>query len=47
MVSGYKKRKTKYIKEYDPHFVSKILKGDKDKEAGKGIKVDVDNLWNY
>jgi hypothetical protein len=31
--------------KYNPEFVNKILKGDEDRKAGKGIKVDIDNLW--
>ena len=31
--------------KYDPEFVNKILKGDEDRKAGKGTKVDIDNLW--
>ncbi|AMR30281.1 hypothetical protein A0256_02010 [Mucilaginibacter sp. PAMC 26640] len=30
---------------YDPEFVDMILKGDEEIKAGKGIKVDVNNLW--
>ncbi len=30
---------------YDPAFVRKILKGDQDKKEGKGVKVNVDDLW--
>ena len=29
---------------YDPEFVKMIQQGDEDLEAGKGIKVDIDNL---
>jgi hypothetical protein len=32
-------------KHYDPEFVAMVLKGDEDLKAGKGIKVDIDNLW--
>ncbi|MFD1258495.1 DUF2683 family protein [Mucilaginibacter terrae] len=31
--------------KYDPKFVTKILKGDEDRKAGRGTKVDVDTLW--
>jgi hypothetical protein len=31
--------------EYDPEFVDMILKGDEEIKAGKGTKVDIDNLW--
>ncbi|MDB5003564.1 MAG: hypothetical protein JWQ34_1789 [Mucilaginibacter sp.] len=30
---------------YDPEFVAMINQGDEDLKAGKGIKVDVENLW--
>ena len=30
---------------YDPEFVAMVLQGDEDLKAGKGVKVDVDNLW--
>ncbi len=30
---------------YDPEFVAMIEQGDKDLKAGKGVKVDLDNLW--
>ena len=30
---------------YDPDFVEMILQGDEDLKAGKGVKVDIDNLW--
>jgi hypothetical protein len=30
---------------YDPEFVAMVLQGDEDIKAGKGVKVDVDNLW--
>lgn len=30
---------------YDPEFVDMINKGDEDLKAGKGTKVDIDNLW--
>jgi ribosomal protein S20 len=31
--------------DYDPGFVAMVLKGDEDLKAGKGVKVDIDNLW--
>lgn len=31
--------------EYDPAFVDMILKGEEEIKAGKGVKVDTDNLW--
>lgn len=31
--------------DYDPEFVDMILKGDEEIKAGKGTKVDLDNLW--
>jgi ribosomal protein S20 len=31
--------------EYDPAFVDMILKGEEEIKAGKGTKVDTDNLW--
>jgi hypothetical protein len=31
--------------DYDPEFVAMVLKGDEDLKAGKGVKVDIDNLW--
>ncbi len=30
---------------YNPEFVEMIKQGDKDIEAGKGVKVDIDDLW--
>lgn len=30
---------------YDSEFVAMINQGDADLKAGKGIKVDVENLW--
>ena len=30
---------------YDPEFVEMIQQGDKDIKAGKGVQVDIDNLW--
>lgn len=30
---------------YDPKFVEMIKQGDEDLKAGKGVKVDLDNLW--
>jgi hypothetical protein len=30
---------------YDPAFVAKILKGDKDFKEGKGVKVNIEDLW--
>jgi len=33
------------LKPYDPEFVAMILQGDEDLKAGKGVKVDIDNLW--
>jgi methyltransferase-like protein len=30
---------------YDPEFVAMVLQGDQDIKTGKGIKVDIDNLW--
>ena len=30
---------------YDPKFVAEIKKGEQDLKAGKGVKVDLDNLW--
>jgi hypothetical protein len=32
-------------KPYDPEFVAMILQGEEDLKAGKGVKVDIDNLW--
>jgi Protein of unknown function (DUF2683) len=32
-------------KPYDPEFVAMVLQGDEDLKAGKGVTVDVDNLW--
>jgi hypothetical protein len=31
---------------YDPEFVKMIQQGDEALKAGKGVKVDVDDLWN-
>jgi len=33
------------ISTYDPEFVEMIRQGDEDLKAGKGVKVDIDNLW--
>ena len=30
---------------YNPEFVEMVQQGDKDLKAGKGVKVDIDNLW--
>lgn len=30
---------------YNPEFVKKILKGQKEIRAGKGVKIKVDDLW--
>ncbi|RKR81331.1 hypothetical protein BDD43_1476 [Mucilaginibacter gracilis] len=30
---------------YDPAFVAKILKGDQDMKEGKGVKINIDDLW--
>lgn len=30
---------------YDPEFVAMIKQGEEDLKAGKGVKVDLDNLW--
>lgn len=30
---------------YDPEFVEMIQQGEQDLKEGKGIKVDIDNLW--
>lgn len=30
---------------YDPQFVEKIKRGEKAMQDGKGVKVDMDNLW--
>lgn len=30
---------------YDPEFVAKIVKGEQDLREGKGVKVDIKNLW--
>ena len=32
-------------KAYNPEFVAMILQSEEDIKAGKGVKVDVDNLW--
>ena len=31
--------------EYDPEFIKMIQQGDEDIKAGKGVKVDIHNLW--
>lgn len=31
--------------QYNPEFVSKIMKGDNDLKEGKGVKIDTDDLW--
>jgi len=30
---------------YNPEFVKMIQQGDEEIKAGKGVKVDIDNLW--
>jgi hypothetical protein len=30
---------------YDPDFVKMVQKGEADIKAGKGVSVDIDNLW--
>ncbi|WP_448699977.1 DUF2683 family protein [Mucilaginibacter sp. AW1-3] len=30
---------------YDPKFVDKVKRGEKAMQEGKGVKVDMDNLW--
>ena len=30
---------------YDPEFVAMIKKGDEDIKQGKGIKIDINDLW--
>jgi len=30
---------------YDPEFVAMIKQGEEDLKAGKGVVVDIDNLW--
>lgn len=30
---------------YNPDFVAKIMKGDRDLKEGKGIRIDADDLW--
>jgi hypothetical protein len=30
---------------YDPEFVEMIRQGDEDLKAGKGVKVDIEDLW--
>jgi len=30
---------------YDPKFVVKIKKGERDLKEGKGVKLDINNLW--
>jgi hypothetical protein len=30
---------------YNPDFVKKVLQGRKDIQNGKGVKIDVENLW--
>jgi len=30
---------------YDREFVAMVKQGDEDLKAGKGVSVDVDNLW--
>ncbi|TAE35561.1 MAG: hypothetical protein EAY66_08575 [Sphingobacteriales bacterium] len=32
-------------KAYDEKFVQEILKADKDIEAGKGVKIEMSDLW--
>lgn len=30
---------------YDPEFVAKIKEGEKQFQEGKGVKIDLENLW--
>jgi outer membrane protein OmpA-like peptidoglycan-associated protein len=30
---------------YDPEFVKMIQQGEEDLKAGKGVRVDINNLW--
>ena len=36
---------TKEASSYNPEFVKKVIQGRKDIQNGKGVKVDVENLW--
>ena len=33
------------VSPYDPKFVAKIRKSEKEFAEGKGTKIDIDNLW--
>ena len=33
------------VSPYDPKFVAKIRKSEKEFAEGKGIKIDIENLW--
>ena len=33
------------VSPYDPKFVEKIKKSEKEFAEGKGIKIDIENLW--
>jgi len=41
-----KKKEKEVVSPYDPEFVAKILQGDKDYEAGKGVKVDLKKFFS-
>ena len=48
MKSFMKAFKISYEEEtdsYDPEFVEMIKQGDRDLKAGKGVRVDIDDLW--
>ena len=36
---------TEKASSYDPGFVKKVLQGRKDIQDGKGVKVNIENLW--
>ena len=36
---------TQDASSYSPEFVKKVLQGRKDIQNGKGVKIDVENLW--
>lgn len=45
VIDDLKKLRT-FTREYDPVFVAKILEGEKARKEGKkGLRVDVENLW--
>ena len=42
---NYGMKKDNEVEEYDPGFVTKIKKSQSDYEAGKGVKITLDDIW--